>query len=78
MTPTLTPSRSIRHEACDEMSLPRQTRYVTCCVHGQRARVEDVYQLNNWEHESGGGIRCESSHPYCFAWCSREQEKSNG
>jgi hypothetical protein len=53
------------------MGLNIRTRWITCPIHGQRGRVEDVYEMNNWEWSEADGIRCVPDHPYCFAWCTR-------
>jgi hypothetical protein len=61
-----------RRAACDAMRRPRQTRYVTCCRHGQRALIANVYAMNNWEmDDDGSDLGCDPGHPYCFAWCDR-------
>lgn len=56
--------------ACRAMGIPVGTKVIRCVIHGQHGRPEDVHELNNWEHEAGGGISCVPDHPYCFGWAS--------
>ena len=57
--------RAFRHEACRAMKRRLQTRFVTCCVHGIREEIAEVYGSNNWEWEDYQ-LRCDPTHPGCF------------
>lgn len=59
-------TKALRRQATDALGLHFNTKYLVCASHGVRARVEEVYTLNNvivWEE---GSITCDPEHPHCW------------